>query len=424
MFLYPGLFIFHFLCFMKKIVFILFLAALACDPVDYHLTTGVSRTEAFAGHGKYAGNQPGSTSESVLYDTLAFMTGIEFPETYNWVRDTAYGNVEAAIVLFRDGKRILSVSTGSGAKISAEPDMHHLVEGHVYSEYASRSRTWIKKDGEELCSYDRAEKLRGLIVKGRDVYTLGQARDGHGFSLRKNGEVLVEKDEGKIIGMLDSDSFYRSGALYEDDGCICFSYRKPGSSLCCLVADGKETLVNTDGEILDLRRINGEIWVLEQGPDGAVKIRSSDRSNELRASYLPCTKVCRLSVYKGEVVAIGDYGNAYSGYGSCVWNNEGEVLMNNSGKTDYYLSGDYSARVQSFSGSMISFVTSDGRLKSESGRQLFFPYRGACLLGSRFILCTTKIDMGKKTVVYDGGQNKEVEIRGFLCSAELVEVRR
>ena len=405
---------------------LLSLAMMACDPIDYHLTTGVSRIEAFGGHGRHGPDNNGDSIPSVRTDTVAYMTGVEFPESYDWVRDTAYGDVAARIVLFRDGEAVMSLATGPAEKISADPDMHHLVGGHVFSEYSSKGRTWIKKDGEELCSYDKAEKLRGLLVKGHDVFTLGQAKSGHGFSLRKNGQVIYEKDEGKVLGMMDSDSFFRGGALYEDQGVLCFSYRSSSggtpSGICCLVADGKETFLNSQGNILDIRRIDGKTWVLEQDADGIVWIRCGDYLRALQVNSLSCTEVCRLSVWKGNVVATGDYGNPYSGYGSCVWDSSGNVLIQNSGKTDFYLSDRTQAKVQVFGGrTALSFNEGQNPTCLESGKQMYFPFRGAVLKGMRFILCTTPSDLWKSPVVYDGGIRKEIELRGFLSGVELVE---
>jgi len=406
---------------MRKMLILILALAVACDPLDHHLSTGVSRIQAFSGHGKYKGMNPDGTPVAVPADTVVYMTGVEFPESYDWVRDTAYGDVEAAIVLYRNAERVLSISTGSSRKVSADPDMHHLVEGHVYSEYTYMGQTWIKKDGSDLFIFDKAEKLRGLLVKGQDVYTLGQNKDGHGFALRKNGQAIFEKDEGRIIGMMDSDSFYR-GALYEDGGSICFSYRGR-SDLCSLVADGKESPFSSSGNVLDMRRIGGKIYLLEMDEGGVVSLRFLDKSIGLAFNTLGCTASCRLSVYKGEAVVIGDYGNRYTGFGSCVWNSAGEVVFQHSGKTDFYLSESSEARVHFYANTLLSFDTEDIGYQSESGRQLFFPYRSAFLYGRRFVLCTTVMDLERYPILFDNGERQEVELRGFLSSLEVMEER-
>lgn len=227
--------------------------------------SGRSRLEAFPD--RYAGSSRrdggGGEPAPVPMDTAVFVAAVDFPEGYDWRRDTSYGSVTGRLVLYRDGGQVLSVPAGPGCRASLDHDLHHLVEGHLYTEYCTASETVIGRDGEDLFSYPGRELLCGLLVEGSDVYTLGQSRSGRGFSLRLNGEELFSRSEGTISSHLQDDSHYPSGALYRDSGHLYFSYFMDdgqGSRRWYIVEDGVETLADVPpGPMYDIRVRDGEM---------------------------------------------------------------------------------------------------------------------------------------------------------------------
>lgn len=196
-------------------------------------------------------------------DTVLYMTAVEFPEGYDWRRDTSFREVQGRLVLYRDSLRILEFPAGPGYPAGLDPDLHHFVGGHIYTESCTGDETVIGRDGETLFSYPGRELLCGLLVEGDDVYTLGRSRSGKGFSLRRNGEELFSRPDGGIAAHFSANPLYLSGALYRDRGHMYFSYWRPleeGSeiNLWYIVEDGVESRVEVpDGRMYDIRVRDG-----------------------------------------------------------------------------------------------------------------------------------------------------------------------
>lgn len=219
--------------------------------------TGISHLEAFAD--RYSGghrNEILTGQKAEPQDTVVYMTAVEFPEGYDWHRDSSFGEVPGRIVLYRDSIRILEIPAGPGCLAGTEPDLHHLVDGHVYTESCTDDATIIGCDGEILFSYPVRELLCGLLVEGKDIYTLGNSRSGRGFSLRRNGEELFSRPVGGIAAQISSRPDYLTGALYRDGGHMYFSYWEPlgDKKIWYIVEDGVETRVEVpDEQVYDIR---------------------------------------------------------------------------------------------------------------------------------------------------------------------------
>ena len=196
-------------------------------------------------------------------DTVLYMTAVEFPEGYDWRRDTSSGEVQGRLVLFRDSLRILDFPAGPGYSASLDPDLHHFAGGHIYTESCTADETVIGRDGEVLFSYPGRELLCGLLVEGDDIYTPGRSRSGEGFSLRRNGEEIFSRSDGGIAALYSANPSYPSGALYRDRGHLYFSYWRPldedsDIKLWYVVEDGAESRVEVpDGRMYDIRIRDG-----------------------------------------------------------------------------------------------------------------------------------------------------------------------
>jgi len=236
------------------------LALVAC--VKEH--TGLSKLEAMSD--RFVSSPRGMAAAGPAaagMDTVVYMTAVAFPEDYNWQRDTSFGGVAARIVLYRDGETVVEVPAGPGCIASPDHDLHHLVNGRLYTEYCTSESTLIGRDGEVLFSYPGREFLCGLLVEGSDVYTLGQSRAGSGLSLRCNGRELFSSASGTPAAHISDRSDYPSGALYRDRGRLCFSYWETsadGSRTWFIVEDGKAAPVSVpDGRTMyDIRLRDGE----------------------------------------------------------------------------------------------------------------------------------------------------------------------
>lgn len=217
-------------------------------------------------------------------DTVLYCSAVRFPDDYDWQRDTAYSSVPFELLLYRDGTPVLTLAWDPEACFGPDPDRHHLLGGHLYTERMSGAQTRVGRDGEELFHFDGREFLVGLLPDGDDLYTLSRKTAANGgFSYRKNGVVLLESDGGKPFGDLSDPSYSPTGALYRNGGAIVFCYQEgaeirlvrngvaetlkdpylPGTVLDCKLRDGRETLLQAACCGVLLR--TGRIWFHEAG---------------------------------------------------------------------------------------------------------------------------------------------------------------
>ena len=129
------------------------------------------------------------TAESVR-KTVWYLTGVDYPEGYDWRADVEVGTVKCSLVVYANGVPMMKVPAGDAYETSSDPDMHRVIDGDLYTDYSSDSTTVIKKNGKFLFSYPGREMIVGMDVEKDDVYTFGQSRSGVGLTYRKNGELL------------------------------------------------------------------------------------------------------------------------------------------------------------------------------------------------------------------------------------------
>lgn len=136
----------------------------------------------------------GSVKKSVWY-----VTGFDYPEGYDWMSDPEAGSVKCSLVVYANAVPMLKVPVGMEYQTSADPDMHRMIDGDLYTDFSTDSMTIIKKNGRYLFSYPGREMIAGMHVDSSGVYTLGQFRHGEGFTFRRNGELLLERKKGSLM---------------------------------------------------------------------------------------------------------------------------------------------------------------------------------------------------------------------------------
>ena len=236
---------------MRKDWWMMGLAALAVVSCGIEEVSGrqeINREDVWTGPGMHIG----STSKEVSY-----VTCLDYPDGYDWRTDPEKGSVKCSLVVFADGLPMMKVAVGDAYEVSPDPDMHRMIDGHLYTDYCTGSETVIKKDGKTILRYAGSENICGMLVKDDTLYTLGHPRHAEGFIYRKNGEIILERSSGKTFGRLQ----------YEGDR-ICFAFTEP-------VISEKETIERyyhcTDGHVVqtavrddvkkvwDIISFNGEI---------------------------------------------------------------------------------------------------------------------------------------------------------------------
>ena len=151
------------------------------------------------------GDSPGNSSgggNSIV--PVCYMTAADYAKGYDWRADEARETVKCSLVVYVDGIPAMKVPVGETHEICSDPDMHRVIDGHLYTDYSSSGQTVIKKNGVFLFSYPGEERLCNMLSKGEDIYTLGESRTGTGFSFRKNGESIVSRENASLIGSLKS----------------------------------------------------------------------------------------------------------------------------------------------------------------------------------------------------------------------------
>ena len=143
-----------------------------------------------------------------------YLAGLEYPPDYDWRKDPEYGTVDCRMFLIHDGVRVLEMDVGYDFCLSSDSDMSRCLEGHIFSDYSTDSETVIKKDGTELFRYPGREMITGFLMSGGDIHTLGEPREGDGWTYRINGNIYASSETG--IPVTD---------LYVDGGFPTFGYR-------------------------------------------------------------------------------------------------------------------------------------------------------------------------------------------------------
>lgn len=150
----------------------------------------------------------GTTAKSIWY-----VTGFDYPDGYDWMSDSEAGNVKCSLVVYANAVPMLKVPVGEEYQTSADPDMHRVIDGDLYTDCSTDSLTVIKKNGKLLFSYPGREMIVSMHVDSSGVYTLGESRNGSGLTFRKDGEPIYMHVGGHVMGQLLSSG--RGFAFYE-----------------------------------------------------------------------------------------------------------------------------------------------------------------------------------------------------------------
>ena len=373
----------------------------ACTLLDPPLGLGSPREgdelsqQASNGH-ESGGQEPGGSGNQAKRDTLMFVSAVCFPEDYDWQRDTAYGKVACTIKLFKGGDEVLSVPAGPGTGVGASFDGHHIIDGSLYTVYSDSGGTFVGRDGVRVSQWPMREVLCGLLYRDGVLYTLGLGFDGS-LVYRSNGSEHLNVPGGVPFGGFGVNTYGPTGALYEDDGAVCFAFRREtaGGWTVCTVANGVDTDVLTlrDGTYaLDAKRIGGRSLVLYNWAKRGT-IESDGRS-----CWIPgiCWRDAGLIDWEGEPAALGVCG--LSSGGICGVAKEGR-FRKIAGPADYlYSDGD-------------DFVP---LARSRFPGCYLFSRSCGALVGGDLAVALTPKDTSLSPYVLYRGKRTEYAVHGFL----------
>ena len=178
---------------MRNTIGILGLALLAAACIRDPLFPGTPRSSHEPGGGRRTDSTATGTSPAGEH---VYLTAVRFPDGYAWDLDTCAVDGEVWIDLYRDGEKVRSIPAGA----SVHPDMHRYKAGHLYTDWSTDTETVVAREGAELFRFEGRESVRGFLVREDGVHTLGQDRDGNGFTYRIDGRIVYRSETGTVLG--------------------------------------------------------------------------------------------------------------------------------------------------------------------------------------------------------------------------------
>ena len=273
------------------------------------LATACFRDPLFSGTPRSSHEPPSPhqrTDTSKLEDIVPpgehiYLTAVRFPDGYAWQEDTCAVNGQVWIDLYRDGALVRSVPAGG----SVHPDMHRYTGGHLYTDWSTDTETVVSRDGVELFRFEGREALRGFLVREDGVHTLGQDRDGEGFSYRVDGRIVFRSETGAVLGSMDEPGA-PGGALADYGENVCYSCRLPserGSQYRVMLGGEVLHSVQEGNNVLAFNFVNGKVCRIQSatrrtllyvdGKESALAIQGGER-----------ILWCRLAAWDEDVLAL------------------------------------------------------------------------------------------------------------------------
>lgn len=382
----------------------------ACDRI----TPGIDDPEI-------SGSTTPETPEPIFVtDTTIFLSGLEYPDGYDWRRDTAYGKVNAAIVLFKGNERILTINTGGSSGIISSEDRHHLIKDHIYTEALVGDKTSIGCDGHELFAYKGREMLRGLLMLDKDIYTLGQSLDGKGFSYRKNGKVLMARDDSIILGQMSSNPFYSSGALYLDGDRICFCYgteQEDGTYVWSKVTDGMVKELKPTwppSELFDIRIIDGEVFWLRCMPVSRECILINGANETLIGAKGSAAKLCALGADMDGNIAVSGQFKKDRQWETGFWTPATGFRVMFGESYHYLMDGKWGHVSYLPDGSLNMNCPGSSSLRIPGEGFFYSSFRNAAPAGDKLVIALNPVKPEQSPGFWLDGKWTEVVLHGFL----------
>lgn len=391
------------------------LAMVSCGTVEVDRPSGI-------GSGLPGGGQTGGGDIA----RELYVTGVEYPQGYDWHSDPDYAHVACTLFLMKGDERILELPVGESHMVSADPDMHRCYGGHLYTDFSTGTETVVMKDGTELFRYPDREMICGFQVIGDDVYTLGTPRDGDGWTLRKNGIVTMVRTAG-----------YPMTDLRMDGADIWFAYVDPigygngeTRKRCYLVVNGNATPVGASEDIEtvdDILLYGGKTYFTARlkGMSEHV-VYCGDEMHALELGSGKETKDCRVYYDGGDDIYVG--GLKYleaTGYLRTMWKNYGTRFNYNRGfEVEYYLDGDIMNYVLSYDldgeqGTMLYRDCINVNIGEAEHEYLFLGATAACAGDGHFHVALHPADIETGPALFRDNEIRRYAFNGYFTSVSL-----
>lgn len=248
----------------------------------------------------YAASPPGADSSA--WNTPGkqgvYAAALCFPEWANW-REGDFRGAEA--VLFRDSVEVARCAMGT----LPDPDRVRIIDGHLWTSISGNGETAVFCDGRHRLTFPGEELLKGLLIRGDTILTLGQRPGGAGLCYRENGKEVFSSGAGTILG-----------TLYRDDGGTCFAWGitiRSGDAATTeyhIMRGADEIGIvnpNKDGAIYDIRVRDGTVYRSERRGESpsSLCLVIGDSCHSMNVGAQEDIHLCRLLDQGGEMMIKG-----------------------------------------------------------------------------------------------------------------------
>ena len=387
--------------------------AVSCQILDDSFFLGPQRGTRY---GPYGRDSTGSGIPAPpAPDTVLLFTALEFPPGYDWRQDSAYYSQEGQVVLYRDFEPVAHADIGPSHKVSAEADMHHIVDGHLFTEYSGQGQTVIKMDGAEILRYEGREMLQGLLIRNGSIVTLGRDRNGGGFRCRVDGKVVFGRDSASVKGGMRDPSCGEGGALYMERGILCFAYSDRRG--CHIVEDWKDSLLAAGaGPFPDARRRGGKYYFISCA-GGRTSLYADDRVSDISEGGRIVWTDARIRFLDGKCAVTGQAADHITGKSGAAVCREGlrtEWLASGGGRQFIYDNGRGLYVVGAGTDGRIGIRPASGSARAPDGSYYFLDAACGFLSGSTQYLALTPTGREGYPFIWEGGEVHELGINGLL----------
>lgn len=354
-------------------------------------------------------------------DTTVYTLGMEYPLSYDWKKDTAYGNVNCRVVVFANQKRILEATAGPGTILSPEPDMHRIWDGHLWSDFSEGGQTIISKDGQEAFRYEGNEMICGFMVHEGKVHTLGKSRSGKGFSYRIDGEAVLVDDSATLVGDPYS-SPEETGCMYLDQGMVCFSYRKDEDNVTrwYAVRNGKAEPADCGvrlTEVFDIRYVDGKLHMTGTSPSyrGRAVYAFGGKVMELWKEEVRATVFCHIVPSGGRVFLTEGHIRKDGKEEFSLWKDGTSVVSYGTDYAGFWLSDGQYATVSLNSGTFLGTIRAGSGYWWFKDQMVLMSHQCVRYSEGVLLIAATPVRKELSPVLWKNGKSLALTINGYLA---------
>ena len=404
----------------ERLMLTLAIAAVCCAPPEGY---DVQKVNHRPDNGSQAiiedpggGTQLPDSLAASLSDTVIYVSAVKFPSGYDWRRDSSATDQGAKVVLYRNFSEILSLECSEKEFVSSDADMHHILDGDLYTEYSTVTQTIVGKNGKEVLRFDGREYLEGLLERPEGTYTLSAQRNSDTLLLRRSGEVVLKVNGRAALGW-SSRSSGGTGALYEDGAEVCFCYISSKGGAYA-VRNGKEASVALPTRcrnVRDVSVLDGKTYVVAD--NGNI---TSFKGNGFQSKLSERVwSEAQLFGMPGGMCVAGSFKDESDSLCSGVWWGRDSLEVTGPGDCLVYPSEEGSVGLKHSTKGEVELFRREEKIPSPEGCHYLFSRRCACVCGKRIYVLLTPVQEGAGCALWMDGNRVEMNLNGFLTGLEV-----